>query len=230
MCMRGRESVRSKRASKQFERRWTSGSASGVNDAARGATAGRRRRRTAWELASSAKRTRMARLRSGGVQPGISVFFGVLRDATARSCSLLRRVAAMRRSSRDLSLLSTRFGCASDRRRTRLPLASIDEWVRRAGRDPSLRTNALTRRTRRSCTCRRRASRRATTSTRESNASARRAAPRAARSANRYKGTRNRAPETRTPCSASTAAGPRTIRRPATVYRDRRRVYVIYIS
>ena len=83
--MRGKESVLSKRASKQFERRWTSGSASGVADAARGATAGRRRNRTAWELASSAKMTRMARLRSGGVQPGIPVFF--YGYANAHSCS-----------------------------------------------------------------------------------------------------------------------------------------------
>ena len=74
--MRGRESVLSKRASKQFERRCTSGSASGVADAARGATAGRRRSRTAWEVASSAQTTRI-------VQPCL---FWSLRDATARSC------------------------------------------------------------------------------------------------------------------------------------------------
>ena len=78
-------------------------------------------------------------------------------------------------------------------------------WGGSARRDPSLRTNPLTRRTRRSCICRRPVSHRATTSTRESRASAPRAAPQEQQNENRYKGTRNRAPETRRPCSASTA-------------------------
>ena len=57
MCILGRFSVRSKRASKQLLRWWTSGgSAPGVSASrrARDGTAGRRRNRMARELASSA--------------------------------------------------------------------------------------------------------------------------------------------------------------------------------
>ena len=110
--MRGRESVVSKRASKQFERRWTSGSASGVADAARGATAGRRRSRTAWELASSAQTTRI-------VQPWL---FWTDDYANAHSCSLLRRVAAMRDVLRAIALYKARLGLFVD---------SVERVVRR---------------------------------------------------------------------------------------------------
>ncbi len=55
--------------------------------------------------------TRMARLRSGGVQPGIPVFF--YGYATARSCPLLRRVAAMRDVLRAIANYEARVGSSS---------------------------------------------------------------------------------------------------------------------
>ena len=179
MCILGRFSVRSKRASKQLLRWWTSGSASGVAEAARGATDGRRRNRMAWELASSAQTTHGTRARDRGVQPCL---FWSDDYANAHSCSgygasqrcatsTVRSITATRRSA-----------CESDAPFCRAQTHDIDKrrWGGSARRDPCYVHPCLLDAPRRSCVCRRRAARRGSTSTTGWHASAARAAPRAA--------------------------------------------------
>ena len=127
MCILGRFSVRSKRASKQLLRWRTSGSASGVTDAARGATAGRRRNRMACEVASSAKMTRIVQLsttrivrlsvlatrRDRTAMACSPVFFGVMPTRMHTAARATRRRSDARRPQCDYHSDSA-FGCESD--------------------------------------------------------------------------------------------------------------------